>query len=197
MNNVERLNEIINELNDNRSKLSALFSLYNASLINAEIYRANLTSYFQTLIDCKNNLSTLTQDISKVNKSERESVVNRKKSQINQINNEIVSLNKDFNSTCDNYKVALKECGSLKTEYKQSFLDLRKEFKAQVNEETPSALLKLYKRQVHSIKAILDRIESLISDYNVKRNKVDEDSTKFDELYSITSSLVERLKSIA
>ena len=197
MSNIDTLNGIIDKLNSNRSELSALFSLYNASLITAEDYRANLTEYFQKLIDCKNDLSALTQDISKLKKSEREKAFNSQKSRIKRINDEIVSLNKDFTSTCDNYKVALKECGSLKTEYKQSFMSLRKEFKSLVDEETPEIILKMYKRQVHNIKTILDRIESLVSDYNVKRNMVDENSTKFGELYSLTSSLVERLKEIA
>ena len=76
-------------------------------------------------------------------------------------------------------------------------MSLRKEFKSLIDEETPEIILKMYKRQVHNIKTILDRIESLISDYNVKRNMVDENSTKFGELYSLTSSLVERLKEIA
>ena len=114
MSNIDTLNGIIDKLNSNRSELSALFSLYNASLITAEDYRANLTEYFQKLIDCKNDLSALTQDISKLKKSEREKAFNSQKSRIKRINDEIVSLNKDFNSTCDNYKVVLKECVSLK-----------------------------------------------------------------------------------
>lgn len=197
MSSNERLEEIINELKDNRSKLSALFSLYNSSLITAKDYLDNLSSYFERLIDCKNDLSTLTQDLSRAKKSEREEMISRQKSKIKRINDEINALNKDFNSTFDNYKVALKECGSLKTEYKHSFADLRKEFKAQVNDETPTALVQLYKKQVKVIKTILDRIELLINDYNVKRSKAEEDSDRFFEMYNIAVDLVAQLKNIA
>ena len=51
MENREQLLEIIKKLNDNRSKLSALYSLYNSSLLMAENDRADLSSYYEQMID--------------------------------------------------------------------------------------------------------------------------------------------------
>ena len=50
MTNNEALNDIIIKLNDNRSKLSALFSLYNSSLLDAEEGRAILSEYYEQMI---------------------------------------------------------------------------------------------------------------------------------------------------
>ena len=46
MNTDDMLTDIIQKLNDNRSKLSALFSLYNSSILSAEDSRVVLSSYF-------------------------------------------------------------------------------------------------------------------------------------------------------
>ena len=45
------LTNIIKELNDNRSKLSALFSLYNSSLLTAEDDRATLSTYYEQMVN--------------------------------------------------------------------------------------------------------------------------------------------------
>ena len=54
-----RLDEIIKLLNDNRSKLSALYSLYNSSLLVAESERQNLTVLYDQMIDAKNDLNQI------------------------------------------------------------------------------------------------------------------------------------------
>jgi hypothetical protein len=43
----------------------------------------------------------------------------------------------------------------------------------------------------------LEKIEVLIADYNVKKNKVEDDSAKFTELYASVNSLLTQLQSIA
>ena len=54
-----RLLEIIKELNDNRNKLMALYSLYNSSLLSAEECRAELSGYYDQMIDFRNDLNSL------------------------------------------------------------------------------------------------------------------------------------------
>lgn len=193
----DKLLEIVKQLNDNRNKLSALFSLYNSSLLVAEDSRANLPSYFEQLIDHKNDLSTITKDISSAPKAERSSVLNKSKSKINRLNNEVEQVNIDFAQATKKYRVALQECGSLKTEYKHEVSNLCKDFKANVDENTPAIVIKGYKQQVKIIKAILDKIEMLVSDYNVKKNQLEQDNTRFNELYSSVSSLIDQLQKIA
>ena len=57
------LTNIIKELNDNRSKLSALFSLYNSSLLTAEDDRATLSTYYEQMVDFKNDLNMISNVI--------------------------------------------------------------------------------------------------------------------------------------
>ena len=197
MTNNEELNEIIIKLNDNRSKLSALFSLYNSSLLDAEEGRAILSEYYEQMIDFKNDLNTLSTLIGNTKKSERSELISKNKSKMKTIHNEIGNVTNGFNSTCKKYRLALSDCGSLKTEYKHEVSELCKRFKSMVDENTPAIVIKGYKQQVRIIKAIFEKIEALISDYNVKKNKVEEDSERFNSLVETVNSMVEQLSRIA
>ena len=189
--------QIIRDLNDNRSKLSALFSLYNSSLLVAENNRAELMNYYEQLIDFKNDINSLTVLISNVKKADRASAYNKNKAKIKHLSSEINLINNNFNDGCKKYRIALKECGSLKSEYKHTVSELCKDFKATVTEDTDVSIIKGYKQQVKIIKTILEKIEMLISDYNIKKNKVEDDNIKFCELYNSVNSLLTQLHSIA
>lgn len=197
MTNNEELNEIIIKLNDNRSKLSALFSLYNSSLLDAEEGRAILSEYYEQMIDFKNDLNTLSTLIGNTKKSERSELISKNKSKMKTIHNEIGNVTNGFNSTCKKYRLALSDCGSLKTEYKHEVSELCKKFKSMVDENTPAIVIKGYKQQVRIIKAIFEKIEALISDYNIKKNKVEEDSKRFNSLVETVNSMMEQLSKIA
>ena len=192
-----KLLDILRQLNDNRSKLSALFSLYNSSLLVAEENRAELINYYEQMIDLKNDVNSLSVMISKAGKGERADIYNKNKFKIKNINNEVNLINNNFNDGCKKYSIALKECGGLKSEYKHTISELCKEFKALVTEDTDSSIIKGYKQQIKIIKTILEKIEFLIADYNIKKNKVESDNAKFSELYSSVNSLLIQLQSIA
>ena len=192
-----KLLEIIRQLNDNRSKLSALYSLYNSSLLVAETNRAELSNYYEQMIDLKNDVNSLSVMISGMKKPERATAYNKNKSKIKHLGSEINLVNNYFNDECKKFKIALKECGTLKSEYKHTVSELCKEFKSLVNEDTDASIIKGYKQQVKIIKAILEKIEFLISDYNVKKNKVEEDNLKFGALYNSVNSLLTQIQSIA
>ena len=191
------LNDIIIKLNDNRSKLSALFSLYNSSLLDAEEGRAVLSEYYEQMIDFKNDLNTLSTLIGNTKKSERSELINKNKSKMQSMHNEIGNVTNGFNSTCKKYRLALSDCGSLKTEYKHEVSELCKKFKSMEDENTPAIVIKGYKQQVRIIKAIFEKIEALISDYNIKKNKVEEDSERFNSLVETVNSMMEQLSKIA
>lgn len=197
MENNPRLNEILKELNDNRSKLSALFSLYNASLIAAEENRTSLMEYIEQMMDFKSDLNELTSQISAFKKADREIALKKNKSKITQMGKDARDVNNGFSENCNQYKIALQECGSLKTEYKHEVSELCKEFKSIVsaNPDVSQLTIKGYKQQVKIIRAILDRIEALIADYNIKKNKVELDSERFNQLYESVNSLITQLKS--
>jgi len=192
-----KLFEIIRGLNDNRSKLSGLFSLYNSSLILAEENRVNMSSYYEQMIDLRDELNAISNEIYNAKKSERKEVFSRNKSKINKLNKDVQQVNEDFKSSCEKYRNALIECGSYKTEYKHDVSNLCKEFKALVGEDAEPIVIKGYKQQVRIIKAILEKIELLISDYNVKRNKVDLDDERFADLYYSVNELLVRLQDVA
>ena len=192
-----KLIEIISELNANRSKLSALFSLYNSSLLVAETERAELSNYYEQMIDLKNDLNSISILLGNTKKTDREATYNKNKSKIKHLNNEANLVNEYFEDGCKKYRIALKECGSLKSEYKHKISELCKEFKALVDENTDPSLLKGYKQQVKVIKAILEKIEVLISDYNIKKNKVEDDNVRFSELYGSVNSIIKHIQTIA
>ena len=186
--------DIIKQLGDNRSKLSALFSLYNTSLITAEASRGELSVFYEQMIDFKNDLSNIASTIVKAGKSDRDVEVSKSQVKINKIEKESNKIRRDFTDLTNKYRSALQECGSLKTEYKHQISELCKEFKNSVSEDTPNSIVKSYKQQVKVLKTILDRIEQLVADYNVKRNKVEQDNESFNELYSNVHALVIRLQ---
>lgn len=193
MNN-QRLNEIIKQLNDDRSKLSALYSLYNSSLLVAENNRVELGVYYEQMIDLKNELNLISNTLANAKKSERAETLTKNRSKIKRINTDVNQTNENFLVSTKNYRIALKDCGSLKTEYKHEVSDLCKEFKSLMTDDMDVSILKGYRQQVKIIKAILDKIELLISDYNVKKNKVEEDNARFISLYESVSSLLQRLE---
>lgn len=191
----DRQIEIIRELNDNRSKLSALYSLYNSALLGAEEERAELSSYYEQMIDFKNDVSLISNMIFAAKKSERSKTATQNKSKIKKLNTDAKSVNSNFKNVCSKYKLALQDCGSLKTEYKHNVSELCKEFKAIC--EPDENTYKGYKQQVKMIKAILEKIELLISNYNVNKNKIEKDSENFNQIYESVNSMIEQLQSIA
>jgi len=197
MENTARLLEIIKGLNDNRSKLSALFSLYNSSLLMAEDNRLNMSAYYEQMIDLRNDITAISHEIFAAKKADRELAISKNRLKIKHLDSEVQHTNKEFRLTCDKYKIALQECGSLKTEYKQDVSRLVKEFKALAGEDLDPIIIKGYKQQVRIIKAILEKIEELISDYNVKRNKIELDDERFADLYYSVNELITRLQDIA
>ncbi|MBR6778803.1 MAG: hypothetical protein IKM43_01450 [Clostridia bacterium] len=195
MENRDKLLDIIKKLNDNRSKLSALYSLYNSSLLMAENDRADLSSYYEQMIDLRNNVNEISTAIYNAKKTERSKLFTKNKSKIKLIGNQVNEANDNFSSSCKKYKLALKDCGSLKTEYKHEVSALCKEFKSIADENVDAMIIKGYKQQVKIIKAILDKIELLIADYNVKKNKVEQDNERFTALYGSVATLIEKLQS--
>lgn len=193
----EKLLEIIKQLNNSRNKVSGLYSLYNTYLLQAEEDRANLGGFYEQMVDYKNDLNAITKQIGLVAKAQRSLEYNKNKSKINSINHAVDSVASGFQSACKNYREALKECGSLKAEYKHEVVELTKEFKSSINADTQATIIKGYKQQVRVIRAIFDKIEFLISDYNQKRNKVDEDSERFNALKNSVNVMLSSLENIA
>lgn len=196
MNKQEELEDIVKELTDNRNKLSALFSLYNSSLLSAEETRSQISQYYDQMIDLKNDLSNLTNQLARVNKAERQAELIKTQPKLKTMSKQILKAREEFNENRAKYRRALEDCGSLKTEYKHNLSELCKQFKSEIKDVdmVDSALVRGYSQQVKVIKNIFSKIEALVSDYNVKRNKIDQDSEQFAQLYQNVQDILSRLQ---
>lgn len=190
MNN-QRIDEILKKLNDNREKLTALYSLYNSSILTAETDRQSIGEYYDKMIDLKSDIAQLKILIEKLSKKEREDAITKNRNKIKTFNADTKQVNDAFNTSYKNYSLALKDCGNLKSEYKSEVVGLCKEFKALKDAgNVDSISIKGYTQQVRIIKVILDRIETLIADYNVKKNKMEQDSADFANMYNSVNSMI-------
>ena len=194
---MDKYDEILKGLTATMHKMLSLYDLYNSCLVSAESERGNISTYFDQLVDCKNDLHAITADLSILKKSERVEAFSRYKSKIARIDREVDNAHKEFNSSCKTYDNALSACGSLKTEYKHEYKTLKDSFKAIHDENTPRDAIKGYNQQVKRIRAILDKIEELVSDYNVKRNKMKQDSQRFNTMYDNVNMMIDRIQTIA
>lgn len=189
--------KVLSEMTNCREKISALYFLYNSSIIEAEQNREELGGYFEQLIDLKDELNNLHNKIYEFKKSERLSAFNKNKSRINKLNADAESAQYNFEDLCKKYKVALKDCNSLKKEYKEEFNKLIVEFNA-LNKQNPDDTIKSgFKVQYKHIVQILEKIEAMVSDYNVKKNQMEQDAQKFVELFSIFSGILTKIKAVA
>ncbi len=186
------LDEILKSLSDNKSNLQALYSLYNTVLLQADSNRNSLIDYYEQMINMNNELKTIARDISALKKKERGDALNKSKSKINSMSKDADKLNTDFKSAYTEYSSALANCSSLKTQYKHNVSEKCKEFKAN-SEEADSFQIKKYQQSVKTIKLILGKIEYLIADYNVKKNRTAEDSEVFTKMYLNVKELINQL----
>lgn len=197
MENNAVLLEIIKKLGDVRSKLSALYSLYNSSLLVAEENRSSLPMCYEQLIDKKNDLTSIANAIAEVEKKERQDAYLKYCAKIKHLNVEVEEINKTVEHVCSTYRIALKDCGALKTEYRHEVSELCKAFKVACVEGTPATIKKGYNQQIKLIKSILEKIDCLVADYNVKKNNMEKNNTSFVELFGSISLLINNLQSVA
>ena len=190
-NDNQRKLEILRSINDYRENIGALYSLYNNALLEAENNRSILSQSYEEMIDHKNELNTISIAVANVKKSEREQALTKYRSKVKKLKIEVQNTFDKFKATYDDYKAALKDCAPLRDKYKSELSKLCKEFKALVSQEED--MYKGYKQQIKFINTYLQKIEVLISDYNVKKNKVVEDKERFKELRSSADTIIEKL----
>lgn len=193
MSNNERSIEIIKELNDCRSKMMSLYDLYNTSLLGAETDRAEISSYYEQMIDFKNDVNSISAAVFAVKKAERAQAISKNKNRLKIINKDAKSVNGNFVELCAKYRIALKECSPLKTQYTKEIKDLCNEFKAMLD-DVDVVYKKGFSQQVKMIKVIIGKIDELIMDYNVKRNQLENDNEKFNVLYSSVNDMISQLQ---
>jgi len=195
MSNNERYLEIGKELTNCRSKIGALYNLINVTLLDAEQDRTELSSNYERMIDYKDNVNTILTDVSAVKKSERPQVITKNKSALKKIHKEAQEVNESFVSLLAKYKKVLKESLPLKTEYIEEAKKLSAEIKLLVsNGELDDTFKKGFSQQIKMINAYKENIEKLVSDYNVKRNQLENDNEKFNALYTSVNDAISSLQ---
>lgn len=195
MSNNERCLEIGKELTNCRSKIGALYNLINVTLLDAEQDRTELSSNYEKMIDYKDNVNTILTDVSAVKKSERPQVITKNKSALKKIHKEAKEVNESFISLLTKYKKVLKESLPLKAEYIEEAKKLSAEIKLLVsNGELDDTFKKGFSQQIKMINAYKENIEKLVSDYNVKRNQLENDNQKFNALYTSVNDAISSLQ---
>jgi len=195
MSNNERYLEIGKELTNCRSKIGALYNLINVTLLDAEQDRTELSSNYERMIDYKDNVNTILTDVSAVKKSERPQVITKNKSALKKIHKEAKEVNESFISLLTKYKKVLKESLPLKAEYIEEAKKLSAEIKILVsNGELDDTFKKGFSQQIKMINAYKENIEKLVSDYNVKRNQLENDNQKFNALYTSVNDAISSLQ---
>ena len=195
MSNNERCLEIGKELTNCRSKIGALYNLINVTLLDAEQDRTELSSNYEKMIDYKDNVNTILTDVSAVKKSERPQVITKNKTALKKIHKEAKEVNESFISLLTKYKKVLKESLPLKVEYIEEAKKLSAEIKLLVsNGELDDTFKKGFSQQIKMINAYKENIEKLVSDYNVKRNQLENDNQKFNALYTSVNDAISSLQ---
>lgn len=198
MTNNERCLEIGKELTNCRSKIGALYNLINVTLLDAEQDRAELGLDYEKMIDYKDNVNTILTDVSAVKKSERPQVITKNKAILKRIHKEAEEVKEGFVSLLAKYKKVLKESLPLKTEYVQEAKALSIEIKNLVNTgDVDEVFKKGFSQQIKMINVYKENIEKLVSDYNVKRNQLENDNEKFNALYASVNDAISSLQASA
>ena len=198
MSNNERCLEINKSMTDCTSKMRALYNLINVTLLDAEQDRIELSSNYEKMIDYKNDVNTILTDVSVAKKSERPQVITKNKSKIKTIENEAKIVNDNFADLFSKFKIILQESLPLKSQYLKEAKDLCSEFNAILNaSEVEEFYKKGFSQQLKMIKLINAKIEELISDYNIKRNQLENNNAQFYALYISVVNAIAKLRASA
>lgn len=195
MSNNERCLEINKSMTDCTSKMRALYNLINVTLLDAEQDRTELGSNFEQMIDYKNDVNSILTNVSAVKKSERPQVISKNKGKLKTIEKEAKQVNESFVGLLAKYKKVLKESLPLKAEYLKEVKELCNEFNAILKQSDVEEYHKKgFSQQLKMVKLINAKTDELISDYNVKRNQLDNDNEKFNALYASVNDAISSLQ---
>lgn len=196
MSNNERCLEINKSMTDCASKMRALYSLVNVSLLDAEQDRTAIGLDYEKMIDYKNDVNSILTDVSAVKKAERPQLITKNKFKLKTIEKEAKQVKESFVALLAKFKQVLKESLPLKAQYLKEVKDLCNEFNAILKQdEVEEYHKKGFSQQLKMIKLINSKTDELIMDYNVKRNQLDSDNEKFNALYTSVNDAISQLQS--
>lgn len=197
MENANKQLEILKKLTDARSQLSALYSLFNSSIIAAEEYRAGTVSCIERMLDLKNSINLFSNEIYVLKKTERSQKLANSANKMKSYKREVGEIDNEYADSFKSYNSALGECVSLRTSLMAEIHALCEAFKDTVDGNTGINLKKGYNNQIKLIKKIREAIDSLRADYNMKRSNMEAHDQDFQVVKESVLALIESLEKSA
>lgn len=194
----KKLYAVLELLNTCREKIKALFYLFNTQVLNANADSQELSSCLDAMIEKHNDLKGIASVLPKTQKADREKVAKASKPIVKNTQNSVGDLKKSFAEHYASFKGALNDAMTLRATYKAevvSCCDAFKKFLASKSVEGSEKIVKGYRQQVKLIKAVLDKIKSLIMVYNQEDVKVEGLKKEFDNMTKIVDRLASDLHS--
>ncbi len=192
----KKLYTVLELLNTCREKIKALCYLFNTQVLNAKADSDQMGVCLDTLIEKHNDLKGIASVLPKAKKDDRATVAKASKPIVKSTQVSVSDLKKDFAEHYANFKNALTEAMTLRATYKAevvSCCEAFKKFLASKEVEGSEKIVKGYRQQVKLIKAVLDKIKSLIVVYNQEDEKVEGLKKEFDNMTKIVDRLASDL----
>ncbi len=187
-----KLLKVLELLNTCREKTKALCNLFNAQVLNAKGDSQNMSSLLDAVIEKHNDLKGVASVLPKKTKDERTKLVKASRPIVKNTQNSLEDLKTSFLDSYSNFKNVLNDPMKLRATYKAEVVSCCDAFKKFLGEKVVAGTDKIqkgYRQQVKMIKAILDKIKTLIEVYKQEEQKVEEIKKQFDNI----TKLVERL----
>lgn len=189
--------EILKKLTDARNQLSALYSLFNSSLLSAEEFRVGTVSAYEKMLDLKNTINQLSNELASLSKQDRATKLTNSTGKLKAYKRQAEEIDIEYQDSIVGYNSALKDCLVLKTNLTTEIKGLCDDFKVTVTEDTGVDLKKGYNNQIKLIKKILAGIDKLRADYNVKKNGLEAQNPNYVTMKNSVLSLIGSLEKSA
>ena len=179
----EKFIELLKLINNCREKLVAVYNLFSASVAKSKEDSAKMHELYDEAVTNYDNLKAM--DMGQIAKSKM-AIKNTKNR-----NNEIIL---EFNDTYQEFMNALKECVPLRDKYKKETSMCFEAYQEMSGKtEVSESIAKGFKQQLKLIKAIFEKIKTLILEYKAEKEVVINRYNIFDEFSKKADKLANSL----
>ena len=197
MENANKQQEILKKLTEVRSQLSALYSLFNSSIITADEYRAGTINCIDRMLDLKDSINLFSNELYALKKAERSQKLASSAGKIKGFRRQVSEIDSEYSDSFASYSTALSECIQLRTDLMAEVHALCDSFKETIDNDTSARTIKGYNNQIKLIKKIREAIDNLRADYNVKKNVMQGHDVGFRVVKESVEALITSLEKSA
>lgn len=187
----KKLLTVLGLLNNCREKLRALYNLFNSNLLKAKTDSQEMSSLYDEAINSHNDLKGIATALS--GKDNREKNIKASKPVVKTTKGNIAEYKQKFAELYYSFKHAFDDCMKLRADYKNEVVLCCDTYKKIKKDSASKSIEKGYRSQVNLIKAILDKIKSLILNYNKEDEKVEATKKEFDNMTKLVGTLADNL----